>query len=950
MKNIVSSIKYLLLHLKTITTSGYFFTKVIKRSETLLVICILLSIIQTACRLDKKSQYVVGVSQCSDDLWRETVNGEILREASFFQNMQVQIKTVKDDTQQQIKDIESFIDAGVDLLVVSPNESTAITPIIQKAYRSGIPVILLDRKIDTDDYTAYVGADNYQLAYELGLYVSDVLKEKGNVVVMRGWKGSTADAERYKGFMDAIGKYPSIKIIAEKRGDFLKNVAEQQMEEVFKNHESIDLVFAMNDPMALGVHNAAMKYSGKSPFIVGIDALSGEGGGIESIQKGLIDASFIYPTGGDKVIDIANRILNKESFDKENILYTAVVDKSNVRVLQLQTNQIFEHQFKFDKMNRLLDKSLLQYSNQRTLFYISLIALCLITLLLFLAYKAYKAKSRANTQLEKQNEEIKRQAEILTEQKEQLISLSKQLEEATHAKLVFFTNISHEFKTPLSLILGPVEALLATDKLTTDQRELLTLVKRNSNRLLHLISEIIEFRSYENGKMKTNFSHNDLSIFLNDLTPLFYDSIKRKQIQLLVEADDSDFLMWFDKEKVEKIYFNLLSNALKHSNAGGRIVITLRKEIISDVEYAKLSVFNSGSFIAQEELHNIFDRFYKLDSRDGSTGIGLALTSTLVDIHRGKIYVESKDGEGTTFYVLLPFSQEHDYSDNNQISYEKGYTEARLELDSMVVDEEVLPENNSKEDKPLVLIIEDNADMRSFMYHILNQEYTVIEAEDGAEGLKKAKKYIPDLIISDVMMPEKDGFEVCHYLKENISTSHIPVILLTACSLDEQKVIGFESGADAYIPKPFNANLLNIRVRKLIENRQKMKEAFGNSLINDSKKTSLAESEQNFIDSFRDYVESHISDSELNLDDVAKSIGLSKSQLYRKIKSLTNYSPNELIRIIRLKYAKHLLNSKDKTISEVAYEAGFSSPSYFTKCFKEFYNESPTSYIERISK
>lgn len=917
--------------------------------NSIIIFCILLSILQTACRLDKKSEYVVGVSQCSDDLWRETVNGEILREASFFQNMQVNIKTVKDDTRQQIKDIESFIDAGVDLLIVSPNESTAITPIIQKAYRSGIPVILLDRKIDTDDYTAYVGADNYQLAYELGLYVSDVLKEKGNVVIMRGWKGSTADAERYRGFMDAIAKYPNIQVIAEKRGDFLKNVAEQQMEEVFKNHESIDLVFAMNDPMALGVHNAAMKYSGKSPFIVGVDALPGEGGGIENIQKGLIDASFIYPTGGDKVIDIASRILNKEPFDKENILYTAVVDKSNVRVLQLQTNQIFEHQHKFDKMNTLLDKSLLQYSNQRTLFYISLIALCLISLLLFLAYKAYKAKSVANRQLERQNEEIKRQAEILTEQKEQLISLSKQLEEATHAKLVFFTNISHEFKTPLSLILGPVEALLAEDKLTAEQRELLTLVKRNSNRLLHLISEIIEFRSYENGKMKTHFSNNDLKTFLEDLTPLFYDSIKRKQITLSVKAESTEFQMWFDKEKVEKIYFNLLSNALKHVNKEGVININLRKEVIEDTEYAKLSVFNSGSFIPQDERQNIFDRFYKIDSRDGSTGIGLALTSTLVDIHRGKIYVESKEDKGTTFYVLLPFNQEDNGSDKST-AYEKGYTQARLELDSVVIEDEILPESNLKGDKPLVLIIEDNADMRSFMYHILNHEYTVIEAEDGEDGLKKAKKYIPDLIISDVMMPQKDGFEVCHYLKENISTSHIPVILLTACSLDEQKVIGFESGADAYIPKPFNANLLNIRVRKLIENRQKIKDAFGHSLVNDTKKTTLAESEQSFIDSFRSYVESHISDSELNLDDVAKSIGLSKSQLYRKIKSLTNYSPNELIRIIRLKYAKYLLNTKSKTISEVAYEAGFSSPSYFTKCFKEFYDESPTSYLDKINK
>jgi DNA-binding response OmpR family regulator len=271
-----------------------------------------------------------------------------------------------------------------------------------------------------------------------------------------------------------------------------------------------------------------------------------------------------------------------------------------------------------------------------------------------------------------------------------------------------------------------------------------------------------------------------------------------------------------------------------------------------------------------------------------------------------------------------------------------------LELEAKQSDTHLQASSAFDDDKPLVLIVEDNPDMREFIQHVLSKEYTVIESEDGADGLIKAKKYIPDIIISDVMMPEKDGFELCLSLKENILTSHIPIILLTACSLDEQKSVGFQNGADAYISKPFNAQLLKIRVRKLIENRQKIKEAFGSNVLNYTKKESLGEIEQNFINDFQNYVEKYMSSPELNVDELAEHLRLSRSQLYRKIKSLTNYSPNELIRIIRLKYAKQLLNGMTMSISEVAYEIGFSSPAYFAKCFKDTYGESPTEYVEKI--
>lgn len=915
----------------------------------LLICIILIFILLYSCDIKKDARYVIGVSQCSDDLWRETVNNEMLREASFYQGTHIEIRTVKDDTWQQIKDIEAFIDSKVDLLIVAPNESAAITPTVQKAIENGIPVILLDRKIDTDDYTAYVGGDNYQIGYDAGLYIANILKGKGNVVEMRGWEGSTADTERHAGFREAIKNYEGIDIVAEKRGNFLMEVAQQQMVNVLKERDNIDVVFALNDPMAIGVHNATMNNSGKRPFIVGIDALPGEGGGIQNILDGLQDASFIYPTGGDKVIQLAMDILEGRPYEKENILYTAVVDKSNARVIKLQTDQIFEHQSKLETMNNMLNQSIIQYSNQQVLFYATIIVSVLILILLVMVILAYRNKARTNAQLERQNKEIKEQAETLKQQKEQLISLSHQLEEATNAKLVFFTNISHEFRTPLTLILGPVDNLLNSDNLSTEQKGLLDLIKRNSNILSELISQVIGFRSYENGKMRVYLSNGNLEQFIQELNIIFVDYAKRKQVDFSFESDASSFEMWYDKEKVEKIYFNLLSNAFKHTERQGKINVLLHKTEIDNEPYAKLIVHNTGKPIPKDKIDSIFNRFYKVNPHDTGTGIGLALTSALVEVHQGKISVDSDEGIGTTFSVLLPFKHIEGKIAEEDV-YERGYTENMLATTFTQYSNDTILKSTNETDKPIILLVEDNIDMRNYMYQILQNDYTVIYAENGKQGIKKAIKYIPDIVISDIMMPDKDGFEVCYTLKENVSTCHIPIILLTACSLDEQKAIGFEKGADAYIPKPFNSELLKIRIKKLIENRQKIKDAYGYNLLNDSKKATQGEVEDTFIDNLRKYIESHISDSELNINDIAQNMNLSKSQLYRKVKSTTNYSPNELVRIIRLKSARDLLGQQRMTISEIAYETGFSSLSYFTKCFKELFKENPSEYVNRISK
>ena len=855
------------------------------------------------------------------------MNEELKRALNLYQDQaELVICSVKDNTAQQIKDIEAFIDQKVDVLVVSPNESEACTPIIEKAYQQGIPVILVDRKIASNHYTAYVGANNYQIGKEAGHYAIGILKGKGNIVEVRGTKGATSDTERHKGFIDALAEAPEIRIVAEVWGNYLLDEAKKQLQPVFQQHPNIDLVFAMNDPMAAGAHQAAIQFNGKLPFIVGVDALID--GGIKNIENNVQDASFIYPTGGEKVIDLAMKILHNQPFQHENILNTAVVDKSNVRMLQLQTEQIAQKQHKIEDINQQLSESVIQHTNQQMLLYLSITAIVLVTVFLLMVIRAYRAKSRANRELK--------------HQKEQLEAISKQLEEATQAKLLFFTNISHEFKTPLSLILGPVETLLAHNSLTKEQQELLFLIKKNSNRLLHLISEVLEFRSYENGKLKMYFTKGNLKRFLIELNTFFSDRIKQKKLKFQFIADEVPFEITFDKEKVEKIYFNLLSNALKYTPISGEIIVKLQKED----DKVCLSVFNSDSYIPKDKQTEVFEHFYKINPDSEGSGIGLALVQALVASHNGTISIESVENVGTTFYIYLPIEQQEVTS---KTLYDTNYIETHLDLLPSEPTLKILPDTTELSDKkPLILIVEDNPDMRRFIHYILSDDYNIIEAENGEEGFEVAKKYLPDVVVSDVLMPKVDGFDLCQLLKTNVSTNHIPVILLTAYAMDEQKQVGFESGADAYIAKPFNIKLLRTRVRKLIENRKKIRETFSHFLLNEAQQETLGKVEQQFINDFTHYVEKAIANPELNVDEIAEALGLSRSNLYRKIKSLTDYSPNELIRTIRVKYAKQLLNSKAKSISEVAYEVGFSSPSYFAKCFKDFYNESPTEYLEHI--
>ena len=906
-----------------------------------------------ACHQDVP-HFRIGVAQCSDDSWRHKMNDEILREAMFYDGVAVEIRSAGDDNRKQAEDVRYFMDKGVDLLIISANEAAPMTPVVEEAYRKGIPVILIDRKILSDKYTAYIGADNYEIGRAVGNYIASSLRGKGNVVELTGLGGSTPAMERHQGFMAAISKFPDIKLIDKADAAWESGPAEVEMDSMLCRHPKIDAVYAHNDRIAPGAYRAAKKVGReKEMLFVGIDALPGKGNGLELVLDSVLNATFIYPTNGDKVMQLAMNILEKKPYPRETVMNTAVVDHTNAHVMQLQTTHIAELDQKIETLNGRIGGYLSRVATQQVVMYGGLVILLLVAGLLLVVYKSLRSKNRLNRelseqkkQLEEQRDKLEEQRDKLEEQRDQLIQLSHQLEEATHAKLVFFTNISHDFRTPLTLVADPVEHLLADKTLNGDQHRMLMLIQRNVNILLRLVNQILDFRKYENGMMEYTPVPVDILSSFEGWNESFLAVARKKHIHFSFDKlADTDYHTLADVEKLERIYFNLLSNAFKFTPENGKVTVRLSPLTKEDGRWIRFTVANTGSMISVEHIRNIFDRFYRIDMHHAGSGIGLALVKAFVELHKGTISVESDEKQGTIFTVDLPMQTcEVTVSVDSPLSSSIGASVSSA-LNNAQVAEEEETERDYDSSKPSVLIIDDNADIRSYVHSLLHADYTVIEAVDGSEGIRKAMKYVPDLIISDVMMPGIDGIECCRRLKSELQTCHIPVILLTACSLDEQRIQGYDGGADSYISKPFSSQLLLARVRNLIDSHRRLKQFFGDGQT--LAKEDVCDMDKNFVEKFKSLLDAKLGDSNLNVEDLGKDMGLSRVQLYRKIKSLTNYSPNELLRIARLKKAASLLASSDMTVAEIGYEVGFSSPSYFTKCYKEQFGESPTDFLKR---
>ncbi|WP_300228638.1 substrate-binding domain-containing protein [uncultured Bacteroides sp.] len=886
-----------------------------------------------------KYDFIIGVSQCSDDEWRNLMNDELKREALFYPNLKINIKTVKDNSKKQIEDIEKFISDGVDLLIVSPNEAKAITPVVEKAYDKGIPVVLVDRKIASDKYTAFVGGDNYLMGRQAGTYIANRLNGKGRIVELTGLKGSTSALERQKGMNDVLKDFPSIEIISTADAAWLKANAENKFDSILSIYEDIDLVFAQNDPMAAGAYEAARKKGReKEMLFVGVDALAGEKLGVELVTDKILDATFIYPTGGDKAIQVAMNILEKKQFERENLLSSALVNAGNARIMQMQTAHIKTLDGKIKILNEKLDTYLIRYSSQKMFLYACIVIAILLAVLLFFAVRAYWTKIRLNAELAGQKQQLE-------EQRDQLIDLSQKLEEATKAKLSFFTNVSHDFRTPLTLIADPVKRLMESENINDNEKFLLGIINKNVTVLLRLINQIMDFRKFENGKLDMHLSEFNIRDCVKEWAEAFRTLSYRKHITFRFNAEEGDYNVIADAEMMERITYNLLSNAFKFTPENGSINISVCRE---GDDRITMKFSDTGVGMPAEHVKHIFESFYQIDVHHAGSGIGLALVKAFVEMHHGNISVESAEGSGTVFTISIPVKQ--DGTVTGSVDRKALLTNLKEGAVAMADQESLKAESNNagkkNVSKGIVLVIDDNQDVREYVRSLLYNQYSVLEAANGSEGLKLAIANVPDIIICDVMMPVMDGMECCRRLKAEPRTSHIPVMMLTAYSMDEQKIKGYECGADSYISKPFSSELLMARLHNLIDNHKRLKDFFGDKAITDT--APLADTDKGFVEKLRELIDKNISNADFSVEDMGDGIGFSRVQLYRKAKALTGYTPNELLRIARLNKANAIIKtSTEKSISEIAYEVGFSSPSYFTKCYKEFFGENPTEAMNR---
>ncbi|MDE6560425.1 MAG: substrate-binding domain-containing protein [Muribaculaceae bacterium] len=909
-------------------------------------------ILFSGCKEEKT--YKIGVSQCSQDDWRMKMNDEIQREIMYHEDATVEVRSADDNSRKQIEDIRYFVDNDFDIIIVSPNEAATLTPVIKEVYDKGIPVIIFDRNIDGDSYTARIGADDEGLGKAAAHFALSVAGQNPNAIEVYGLRGSTPAEGRHQGFSNEFTANGG-NIIAGATANWKKEEALPAVDSLLKIYPDVDVIFAHNDRMAIGASEAARALGRDKIKIIGIDAAPEIG--IQAVADSIIDATFLYPTEGHRVIRTALAILKGEPYERETIIpASSAVDISNADILLRQNETLVDETDKIIILKKRIDDYWAQYATQKSLFYACLAIIILLFGVVFLILRVYWQHKRHREVLLEQNRELESQRDQLAAQRDQLQDLNSKLEDATQSKLMFFTNVSHDLRTPLTLIAEPVAQLAAASNLTQSQKVLTKIADKNVRILQRLINQILDFRKYENGKLNLHLTEVDFRQTIKDWTESFVQLARKRDIKLRLEAPEGDdpVNIAIDVEKMERVFFNLVSNAFKYTRDNGAITISY------GIHEGKLTlrVADTGEGISERDLGNIFDRFYQVDRiHPKGSGIGLSLAKAFVELHGGNIDVESELNKGSVFIVTLPIVHVADTSQT--VDKQIGTSAVEAELDNI--------EGNAEfeSDKPLALVIDDNRDIREMVGELLRADYNIITAVNGADGVKKAVKYVPDLIICDVMMPVMDGLECCRRLKAEPVTSHIPVLMLTACSMDEQRVQGYDNGADGYLSKPFSADVLKARSASLIKNRRLIKDLWQNPVHQamesastkpapakesgkDRESTPTKDVDNEFYARFLKIFYEDMSSTEMTVDSLAAKMGLERTQFYRKIKAITNYSPVELIRTLRLKKARAMVTGSEKSISEICYEVGFSTPAYFTKCYREAYGETPTETRQKL--
>ena len=864
----------------------------------------------------KQKRHVIGLSQCMlDDAWREAMINDMRIEASNYDDVEIIIKDAQNNNETQIQQIRDLIRQKVDVLIISPYQSEPITAVAEEAYRAGIPTIITDRKVNTDQYTSFVGANNYEIGLAAGNYAAHYLPPNAIILEIWGLTQTSPAQERHKGFVDALREREDLSF-RKIEGQWLVDTARMELRKL-EHPEQIDFVYAHNDMMAIAAREYFMAWDsirGRDLRIIGVDAVAGAG--LEAVEDRRINASFLYPTGGEQVIRTAMRIIQGEPVDKFIPLRTAPVDHQSARTLLLQADQLQKYKQRIEAQRSRIDGlSDRFYFLRNSLGVISLLMIGFIALSIYAFYINRKMR-QANRKL---------------------ISLNAEMKEVTAQKLQFFTNVSHEVRTPLTLILAPLDRLIVSLRESPYASDL-RLIQKNANRLLRVINQILDFRKVEGKQEKLAVREIDLVPFVGEIKSYFDSMASVRAISYTFTSSIKQCTLWIDPDLLERVFFNLLSNAFKFTPEGGSV----RIELTEEGDRVFIQVIDTGSGIRPANLPHLFDRFYTED-RSMGTGIGLHLVKEYIHMHGGEIHVESEPGQRTTFTVCLRKGKAHfEDSDLMETSVShQAYEASRL-------DDSETKEILSKTYPYTILITEDDDEVRGFLERELSLHFKIRTAANGKDALRVLEEEEISLVVSDVMMPEMNGFELCRTIKSQLPFSHIPVILLTALTDERQRIFGITGGADDYIQKPFHTDYVKIKIIHLLQERQKLRERLLEKLRDNKLLLSEPEKVESiddaFLRKFAEQIEAVYADPEYNVEKLSETLGLSRGHLHRKIKELTGTAPVEFLRTYRLNKATQLLRQNAYTVSEVAYRTGFSSPAYFSKCFKAVYGVTPTEY------
>ncbi|MBM7420249.1 MULTISPECIES: substrate-binding domain-containing protein [Chryseobacterium] len=889
------------------------------------------------CSNDKDSDKLkIGFSQgLGNHPWRDAMNHSMKIQASLHSDLDLHIMKAEKSVQKQISDIQKMIEAKTDIIIISPIDSYSLVSIIEKAYNKGIPVILLDRKIDSEKYTTYIGADNIEIGREAAKYIISDSKSEKKILEIRGDDNSSPSLERSLGFQEIIKKQTDAHLVESFKGfpaEKFKNTLQSL------DHQNL-YVFAFNDELASQAWQLArhMGFENNIKFI-GVDGLNNKDGGIQMVMDGKLNATLLYPSGGAEAIETAIKIHKGNTVPKRIKLGTTIIDQFNAEIMKNQFDRILDQQGTIEHQVEAIEKTTNLYSSQSILLQWSIVLLT--TMLCSVAYCIYLiyAVKYKNKQLTLTNEKI-------TIQRNQIENIANELKESNEVRANFFTGISHEFKTPITLILSSVDSLKDKDKSSGKKSYYeLELINKNSNRLLRLIDNLLDFRKTESKTFNLRVSKTNIYDFSYSVYRDFENEAKKRNIKFDLLSHNKTPDLYMDRNLMDKVYFNLLSNAFKFTPDNGKIEISIYEK----GNEVSIHFKDNGIGIPNDELHNVFQPFFKgSNNRKNSSGIGLHLSKEFVKLHLGKIEVNSF--QGTEFIITLYKGNKHFNED--QIIREPDLIEASFleeEPDYINIESEYDENIKSAELRYTLLLIEDNRDLSHFLQNKLQNEFDVL-LSDGTDAIEKALQSVPDIIICDVNLPDKNGFEICEILKNDLRTSHIPNIILTALDNKESYIKGLKSGVDLYLTKPFNYPILRQSLRSLLFNREKLRYYYTNNINRVSAAKPFDNIEQQFVSNLNKNINKNLDNPEFSVENLAEALHVSRVQLYRKVKAIFNENVSDYINNIRLEQSKIMLQDSKLTISEIAYKNGFSSPNYFSTVFKSKYGVSPNAFRKSLT-